>query len=322
MVKEDDLNKVNVKDRVPLVSILLAVYNPKYSWFKEQLISLNNQSYNNLELIIYDDCPENPLNEEFAKKYINNFSYKIIKGKENIGSNRAFEELTKVAMGDFFAYCDQDDVWEVNKIEILVDTIKKENSVLAYSDMSVIDAQGKVIAKTLIEEKSRISYIYGENLFSTFFFKNCVSGCCMLVNNDVAKIAVPFSKVTVHDQWICMIATFYGKISFVNNTLVKYRMHGENQTGSLKGVYSKKDYYNRRITILEERIKEVKQAIKISELDEILKDIENFCDGRKNKKVLKIFKYRYLNKAEAYFEILIKYMPNWMVKLMINKLKH
>lgn len=305
-----------------LVSILLAVYNPNYLWFKEQLMSLNNQSYDNLELIIYDDCPRNPLDEEFVGKCINKFGYKIIKGKENLGSNRAFEELTKVAMGDFFAYCDQDDIWEVKKIEILMDTIKKEKSILAYSDMSVIDAQGKLIANTLIEKKPRINYIYGENLFSEFFFKNCVSGCCMLVDSDIARSAIPFSNVTVHDQWVCIISTFYGKISFVNNTLVKYRIHGENQTGSLKGIYNKEDYYNMRIKILGERIKEIKKVVKTSELNETLKDIENFCNGRINKKVLKIFKYRYLDKTKAYFEILIKYTPNWIFKLMINELKN
>ena len=39
----------------PLVSILLAVYKPNEKWLIEQLISLNEQSYENLELIVYDD---------------------------------------------------------------------------------------------------------------------------------------------------------------------------------------------------------------------------------------------------------------------------
>ena len=64
----------------PLVSILLAVYKPNEKWLIEQLISLNEQSYENLELIVYDDCPENPVNEELFTSNITNFSFKIIRG--------------------------------------------------------------------------------------------------------------------------------------------------------------------------------------------------------------------------------------------------
>ena len=104
--------KNNMENEKPLVSILLAVYNPNYEWFKEQLSSLNNQNYNNLELIVYDDCPDNPVDERFIKNCISNFSYHIIRGKQNKGSNFAFEELTKYGKGEYFAYCDQDDIWE------------------------------------------------------------------------------------------------------------------------------------------------------------------------------------------------------------------
>ncbi|WP_035302627.1 glycosyltransferase [Clostridium sp. DL-VIII] len=309
----------NVKNfnSLPLISILLAVYNPNYSWFKEQLISLNNQGYNNLELLIYDDCPENPTNEQVIEKCITRFPYKIIRGKVNVGSNKAFEELTRIGKGEYFAYCDQDDIWEGNKIQILVYKIIKENSVLAYSDMSVIDSNGAVTAKSLIEVKPRIEYVEGENLFSKFFFKNCVSGCCMLISSEIAKKSIPFSKVTIHDQWLCIIGSFYGKISFVNKTLVKYRIHGNNQTGSFKGIYNKKDYYKLRVNILKERVNEVKKYVD----GKALRRVESFCYARINKKIFEIFKYKYLNEKEAYFEILIKYMPNWLFKVILKKLK-
>ncbi|WP_159117186.1 glycosyltransferase, partial [Clostridium neonatale] len=95
----------------PLVSILLAVYKPNEKWLIEQIVSLNEQSYNNLDLLVYDDCPEESVNEELLKKYITNFEYKLIRGTINKGSNIAFEELTKIGDGEYFAYCDQDDIW-------------------------------------------------------------------------------------------------------------------------------------------------------------------------------------------------------------------
>ena len=308
-----------------LVSILMAVYKPNYTWLKEQLMSLNNQTYGNLELIIYDDSPDEPVDEQFIGRYILNFPYKIIHGKVNKGSNKAFEKLTKLGQGLYFAYCDQDDIWENNKIEELVKTLQNENSVLAYSDMSVIDAESNYRYSTLLKAKPRIEYVYGENLLSKFFFKNCVSGCCMLIKGDVAKNAVPFSDTVIHDQWLCIIASLYGKISFVNKPLVKYRIHGDNQTGSLKCIESKDDYYNLRILVLKERLFDLNNIIRNNKIENVDADqlivISSFCEARVNKKLISIFKYRELCEKEAYFEIAIKYMPSFLVKYLLKSLK-
>lgn len=315
----------------PLVSILLAVYKPNYDWFREQLVSLNNQTYDNIELLIYDDCPEEPVSESFISKYILSFDYKIVRGKTNKGSNKAFEELTKIGEGTYFAYCDQDDIWECDKIKLLVDTIEKDKSVLVYSDMSVIDKNGVHKHETLIEAKPRLKYIEGRDLTPQFFFENCVSGCCMLVKNETAKSAVPFSKSMIHDQWICLVASLDGKISFVEKALVKYRIHGNNQTGSLRGVFTKKDYYSLRVDILKDRMNELSEVLEkkthkksnnCNIIDSFkINEIKEFCDARINKNLIGIFKHRALCKKEAYFEILIKYMPGMAVKYLLNKLK-
>lgn len=315
----------------PLVSILMAVYKPNYSWLIEQLMSLNNQSYSNIELIIYDDCPENPIDEKIIKKYITKFNYKLVRAKVNGGSNKAFEELTKIGQGNYFAYCDQDDIWEKDKLQILVDAINKYKSILAYSDMSVIDGEGIDRCESLLEAKPRLQYKYGKYLTPYFFFENCVSGCCMLIKSEIAKAAVPFSKFIVHDQWLCIVASLYGDISFIDKKLVKYRIHGNNQTGSLKNVDNKDDYYRIRVNTLEDRYKELDEVIFRINKDnsacvEYIKqtrvnNIKEFCEARIRRKIILIFKYRYLCRKEAWFEILIKYMPDFLVGFLIKTLK-
>ena len=309
----------------PLVSILMAVYNPNYEWLKEQLVSLDNQTYDNIELIIYDDCPDKPVDEDFIEKYISNLPYKIIHGKVNKGSNKAFEKLTEIGQGEYFAYCDQDDIWENDKIEILVNCIEKDNAVLVYSDMSVIDENSNYKYNTLLRAKPRLKYIYGEKLTSKFFFKNCVSGCCMLIKSEIAKKSVPFSNTIIHDQWLCIVASLYGKISFINKPLIRYRIHGNNQTRSLKKVETKEDYYNKRILILKDRLFDLKKFINNNRIENIdageLKMVSNFCEVRVNKNLISIFKYRKLCEKEAYFEIIIKYMPSFLVKYLLKYLK-
>ena len=60
------------------VDILLAVYNPNEEYLIKQLISLNNQTYPNLKLYIFDDCIKKRCNLDLFEKYITNFSYEVL----------------------------------------------------------------------------------------------------------------------------------------------------------------------------------------------------------------------------------------------------
>ncbi|CAH0438857.1 Conserved hypothetical protein [Clostridium neonatale] len=229
----------------PLVSILLAVYKPNEKWLIEQLISLNEQSYENLELIVYDDCSENPVNEELFTSNITNFSFKIIRGTENKGSNIAFEELTKVGNGEYFAYCDQDDIWEKDKISLMMEKFDEEDVTLVCCDLSIIDENSKKTHESIRDIRKRIVYKSGYELAKDLLISNFVTGCAMIVRKDVVLKAIPFLDELVHDQWIAIIAGLNGKIEFIDKRLVRYRQHSNNQTGILKDVYDKESYYKK-----------------------------------------------------------------------------
>ncbi|WP_244834513.1 glycosyltransferase family 2 protein [Clostridium sp. BJN0001] len=311
------------------VSILLAVYNPNYDWFRKQLISLNNQSYKNINLYVYDDCPENPFDEEYLKKYITNFKYKLIRGKENKGSNKAFEYLTKIADGDYFAYCDQDDIWETEKIEKMVDAFKDKDVTLAYCDLSIIDKDDKKIADSFTDIRKRIVYLSGFNQAQNILFSNFVTGCAMMVRSDMAKKAVPFHEMIVHDQWIAIIAALNGKIEFIKTPLIRYRQHNNNQTGILKDVYDKKSYYKRRIDDYLECYYIYKK--RLSSYKEIKKTIDDtilWIESRKrySKRVsfsdLKtIIKYRKFHKISAILDIVLPFIPDILFKIILKLAK-
>lgn len=245
----------------PLVSILLAVYKPNEKWLIEQLISLNEQSYENLELIVYDDCPENPVNEELFTSNITNFSFKIIRGIENKGSNIAFEELTKMGNGEYFAYCDQDDIWREDKIALMMKKFSEEDVTLVCSDLSIIDENSKKTHESIRDIRKRIIYKSGYGLAKDLLISNFVTGCAMIVRKDIALKAIPFLNELVHDQWIAIIAALNGKIEFLDKRLVRYRQHCNNQTGILKGIYDKKTYYDIKIVELLERYENLKKRL-------------------------------------------------------------
>lgn len=136
----------------PPVSILLATYEPNLQWLEQQLNSLNQQSYPNLYLYVQDDASANvPLSKITAllEKTITSFSYEIARNEKNLGSNVTFQYLTEKATGDFFAYCDQDDLWFPHKISRCMDVLQDKNAVLVCSDMEIINEVGKVTAKSI-----------------------------------------------------------------------------------------------------------------------------------------------------------------------------
>lgn len=313
----------------PLVSILLAAYRPNKKWLIEQLISLNNQDYDNLNLYIYDDCPKIPIDEKIIKKYITNFNYKIIRARENCGSNYAFEQLTKIADGEYFAYCDQDDIWEEEKISRMIEKFSVDDVQLVCSDMLIIDENDNIIADSLTKIRKRHEYKSGYNLAKDLLLCNFVVGCAMITKKEIAKKSIPFEKSLVHDQWIAIVAALNGKIEFINEPLIKYRQHSNNQTGILTGIYDKATYYELRINQIIKRYESLKvRLIQYSDVNEYLDRCLKWMQARKNyaknmniNDLIIMLKYRKIHRISILLEIFLPIIPDFLFKYIISLTK-
>lgn len=302
----------------PLISILMAVYEPRMDWLRQQLVSLNEQTYPNLRLYIRDDCSPTVPYEQIqscVRDCITRFPYVITRNEKNLGSNATFELLTKEAEGDLFAYCDQDDVWLPEKLAVLQEAMERERAVLAYSDVSAVDDEGKLLARSLRELRPRLTYLEGSDLAPKLFFRNCVAGCVMLVNSNIAKRAIPFPRQTVCDHWIALLAATEGTIAFVPDQLVRYRQHKRNQTGVLAGVSDKQSYLRYKVAPLEERLTCYRQHTVPQE------EIEAFARARIDGRIIMIWKYRALAPHEAEFEIAAHLLPDGFISWMLRRVK-
>lgn len=233
------------------IDILLATFKPNKIYLEKLLISLNNQDYilGKIKLIVCDDSDSK---KEFntirqtLDRMITKFEYTIFKNEKNIGSNATFELLTKKSDAEFIAYCDQDDIWKEDKLTKLAEKIQtNKNTVLVYSDLEIIDSKDNICYSSFKDKNKRIKYKEGNNLFQFFLTRNCVTGCTMLIKRKIALSASPFNnEFYVHDHWLALIASTRGGISFVNQALVSYRIHGNNQVGGqfLKDVSTKNEY--------------------------------------------------------------------------------
>lgn len=236
----------------PLIAILMAVYEPRMDWLEEQLTSLNRQTYPNLRLYIRDDhSPIVPFAEieALVRRCVTAFPYTIEQNERNLGSNGTFELLTQEAEGDFFAYCDQDDIWLPEKLTALQKELERSKALLACSDMYVIDGNGKTVADSITKVRRHHHFRSGEGLAEGLLISNFVTGCTMLVKSTAAKAAVPFCPYMVHDHYIALCCATNGEILTVMRPLIQYRVHGGNQTGIMAGVKDKESYADVRIDV-------------------------------------------------------------------------
>ena len=229
----------------PLISILMAVYEPRLDWLREQLESLEKQSYPNLRLYIRDDCSPTVSFweiERLVKECICSFPYEIRRNEENLGSNLTFQRLTQEAEGEYFAYCDQDDVWLPEKLEVLQAELEQSGASLACSDMFIIDAEGRRVADSITKVRRRHRFRSGEGLAEELLISNFVTGCTMLVGAETAKAAIPFCPYMVHDHYLALWCAERGAVRSLQKPLLCYRVHNSNQTSLMAGVTDKASY--------------------------------------------------------------------------------
>lgn len=310
----------------PKVTVVMAVYRPNEPWLVEQLKSLNHQSYKNVEILVWDDGPDFPVEEKYFQENITNFPYTLYRGKENLGSNGAFEELTKRVQSPLISYCDQDDIWEKTKVEEMVSKLIETEAVLVCSDLSIIDQEGNTNASSITEIRKRHIFKEGAGLALPLMVTNFVVGCAMMMKTETAKRALPFGNQFVHDQWLAVVAALEGSIAVIHKPLIRYRQHSNNQTGILTGVQCKQDYYQVRIAYMEDRMNFLKKRIRGNrEAEQAVEKLTTWIKARAEyfkKPNLKdaeiMIKYSEFGKTPVLLELFLPIIPELVFKWLVN----
>lgn len=303
------------------VDVLLSLYNPDENYLEKQLKSLDNQTYTNMKILIYDDCVENRCSLSFIEKCIKKKPYKILPYKEeNLGYVKAFEHLVNESDGDYIAFCDQDDEWDSEKIEKSVAKMRQEGTLLVVSDRRIINGSGEVICESVRHNSNKSNETWNsyDDIGIYNFFTACAPGMSIVVDGAFVKKTVPFPEVTGHDKWVIACANACGKISYLDEPLVSYRRHGKNVSGVLEGIASKRDYDEQRIIPHLQLVQEFQKRYPFYQGTEIAL---KFAEARKNHNIFKLFKYRWIAPDIAKFEIVMALVPNSIIKIIIKILQ-
>lgn len=216
-----------------LVSIAVCTYNGE-QYLRPQLDSLVQQRYKNLEIIVADDCSSDgtiAILEEYQSKYP---FFKYYQNTTNLGYRKNFESVVSKCTGEYIALCDQDDIWDLDKIHVQVEQIG--DAALIYHDSAFIDAQGSDMHRKL----SDILTLYqGKSPFPFILF-NCVSGHALLFKRSLLPEVLPFDENIYHDRWIAFVASLKGGIKLIPEALVQYRQHASSETDILRLKTAKK----------------------------------------------------------------------------------
>lgn len=218
------------------ISILLSTYNGE-KYLKQQLDSLFSQTYKNFEIIARDDG-----SQDKTLEILQSYNTSIIDSKENLGAKGSFGALLEYAVQDsaseYFMFCDQDDVWESNKIKKTLVKMQElqsryhDEALLVHTDLKVVDEKLNILDNSFWKYEHIKPQV---NSLNRLLMQNTITGCSVMINKKLADLALPIpSDSIMHDWWLGLVASKFGKIGYLEEATILYRQHGNNDTGAKK----------------------------------------------------------------------------------------
>ncbi|MBR3601470.1 MAG: glycosyltransferase family 2 protein [Lachnospiraceae bacterium] len=215
------------------VIILMSTYNGAL-YIKEQLDSIFRQSYQNFELWIRDDGSKDDT-VEIIKQYKSKLELSqaekltlVSNNLGNVGYMKSFWHLLQnCPKADAYAFCDQDDVWEADKLERGVQHLKKEDEkipVLYTSRFAYYSGEMEF-------QEEGIRYPY-EVTFDKVAFYTPAFGFTIMINDTLREKALSAKDLTdiPHDAWCLKVASALGKVVYDETVTARYRRHGSTVT--------------------------------------------------------------------------------------------
>jgi glycosyltransferase involved in cell wall biosynthesis len=230
-------------DNIKTVLVLLSTYNGE-KYLEEQLDSLYRQNGIKLHILIRDDGSSDSTVKkinEYALRY-DNTSVLI---ENNIGCALSFNRLVEYAYTtlqkyDYYAFCDQDDVWDDDKLFCAVDYLEKhkENPLQLYTS-----------AYRVVDDKLNFKYTqrfkYKHTLGEALITLNTM-GCTQvfsraLLEQSLKRIIVKASNMVGmpnHDGWLYLVAIVNNAyMCYDEKPHINYRQHGFNVVGAYQASF-------------------------------------------------------------------------------------
>lgn len=206
------------------ISIAMATYNGA-KYLQEQLDSLLLQTHLPDELVICDDNSTDDT-QAIIKRFAMHapFQVKIFRNERNIGYTKNFSKAIERCTGDIIFMCDQDDLWDELKLEIIMKLYSESPDIMMICNDARISTEdmndtGLSVIGQILSSGTKIDDYFA-------------MGCCTSFHRDLLSVILPVPSDVAYDSWIQKIGTYMQCKKYYRKCLQFYRRHGTNASAS------------------------------------------------------------------------------------------
>lgn len=243
------------------VMVIMSTYNGA-CYIERQLDSIINQKDVKVSVFIRDDNSQDNtievIKEYITRKKIDNI--KFISGK-NVGYARSFWEALRLCEeADYYAFSDQDDIWNIDKLLICINEIDNDINIpqLSYCRMRRCDENLNVLSEqvNILKDKDLTKKMV---LTQTYNY-----GAATVINHSARELILrccPTSPLMPHDTWAGILCFWFGEVKFVDEFLYDWIRYDSSVTGAgtkwsgkiyrIKAFFHGKSYPNVSTDLLE-----------------------------------------------------------------------
>ena len=225
------------------ISVALCTYNGG-KYLSQQLDSILEQTLPVNEIIVCDDQSTDrtlEILDRFQQKYPAIF--KIFRNNPPLKTVKNFGKAISLCSGDWIFLADQDDIWEKEKVEIIMDYVASNpKTLLLFSDAHLIDEignhlEGSLWSKWGFTDEQQNYWSKNKNAFENLIEnRNFVTGATVAFSKKLKNAVLPIEIPPhyYHDCFLAAHAAGNNGLRFLNKKLIKYRIHPEQQVGISK----------------------------------------------------------------------------------------
>lgn len=155
-------------DMEPLVSIITPVYNAE-EFLEETILSVLDQTYENWELILIDDCSKHDSYKIIDKYLRKDKRIKYLKNKKNSGPAITRNNGINISKGKYIAFLDSDDLWYKDKLKNQINFMEKNNKNICHGNYEMISKNSSVLKKIITNKELTYKTLLKENQIKTSF---------------------------------------------------------------------------------------------------------------------------------------------------------
>ncbi|HDR2365107.1 TPA: glycosyltransferase family 2 protein, partial [Enterobacter asburiae] len=220
------------------VDIALATYNGE-RFIREQIESIQKQSYSNWRLLISDDGSTDSTISIIKELMQSDSRINIVNDSRQGGVIKNFNKALMHTTAEYILLCDQDDIWPSERLSKLVNELscieseKVNSEIMIFTDLCLIDEKNNIISESFYT----INEINPESNLkqSKLFWNSSVYGCSVILNRKLLNASLPIPEFAhMHDQWLALNASRSEGLYYLEYPSVLYRQHTGNVVGGRK----------------------------------------------------------------------------------------